>query len=298
MKTVFSLLFLLSILSLQAQPVPKYDLGINAGAIVQSHSGADRAVGGLNGMYFYISDYGQTFYTKPIYSLFIPAETITHENAVSMMGLATIGYMADQNFQICGSVGQYFGKSTSTFTSTIQFKEIIKPDTVYTSEKVSGNIVTKVGGWSIELGARYHFGSDIHPYVGAGIRYNTQAVSQVDLTLNSKSIAVLERHFYESISEIGGYVGAGVKIPLSKVFCIDVQADLNIRNAKEGEKDNSGSYSTVFALEPAFRAGVSFDLNSIFDIGKHPSDYDDEDDPKTKTKGKAKTPKAPGPSDK
>ncbi|MFN8358357.1 MAG: outer membrane beta-barrel protein [Candidatus Kapaibacterium sp.] len=297
MKTVFSLLFLLSVLALQAQPVPKYDLGLNGGVILQSKSGADRATGGLNGLYYYISDYGQTFYTKQIYSLFLPTESITHENAMSTLGIATIGYMADPNWQICASAGQYFGKSTSTFSSTIQFREIVKPDTIYTTVKVPGTMEVTLGGWLLELGARYHFGTDIHPYVGAGLRYNTQAVSKATLTLDGKSIAILERHFYESISEIGGYVGAGVKIPLSKVFCIDVQADLNIRNAKEGEVHN-GSYETALAFEPAFRAGVSFDLNSIFDIGKHPSDYDDDDAPKTKTKAKPKTPKAPGPTDK
>jgi len=298
MKTIFSLLFLLSVIALQAQPVPKYDLGINGGVIVQSSTGADRATGGLSGMYFYAGDYGQTFYTKTIYSLFIPTETIKHENALSMVGIATVGYMADQNWQICGSVGQYFGKSTSTFNANIQFREIIKPDTIYTTAKVPGTIELNVGGWLIELGARYHFGTDLHPYVGAGIRYNTQTVSKANLTLDGKSISILERHFYESINEIGGYVGAGVKIPLSKVFCIDVQADLNIRNAKEGELNNNGSYETALAFEPALRAGISFDLNSIFDIGKHPSDYDDDENPKTKTKAKPKTPKAPGPSDK
>ncbi|MBK9246643.1 MAG: hypothetical protein IPM69_00645 [Ignavibacteria bacterium] len=303
MNTIFSLFLILSVISLsvnslRAQPVPKYDLGINAGVILHGKTGASRAIGGNAGIMFMIDNYSQLYYTKPVISLFVPEDSTKSENDISMQGIISISSMIDENWQITGSVGQYFGKSTSTFSTSVNFREIsTNKDTVYSSERSIGILESKLGGWILELGARYHFGSDMHPYVGAGLRYNTQDISETNLTLNGTTKTVLN---LESIEELGGYIGAGFKIPLSKIFCIDIQADAIFRNAKEGELDKEGNNLTAWAIEPAFRAGVSFDLNSIFDVGKHPSDYEEEEDPnsKKKAKTKPKTPMAPGPSDK
>lgn len=295
MKTFFSFLFLLIASPLLAQPVPKYDLGINGGVILQGTTGADRAAGGSFTILYSVDAYRQSFFTKKVTSLFVHPDSTTSENSVSILGVVTISSMLDANWQICGSVGQYSGKSTSSFSTSVNLTEINGTDTLNTNEKPRGQIESKLGGWILELGTRYHFGTDIHPYVGAGIRYNTQAVSESKLSMNgiTKTILVVE-----NIDEFGGYISAGLKIPLSKVFCIDVQADAIFRNAKIGDFDDAGDFNTAWTVEPAFRAGISFDLNSILDIGKHPSEYEDEDDPKSKTKTKPKTPKAPGPTEK
>lgn len=293
MKTIFSFLFLLITSPLLAQPVPKYDLGFNGGVILQSATGADRAAGGTVGILYSVDAYRQNFFTKPVYSLFVQPDSTISENSTSVFGVLTVSSMIDANWQISGSVGQYSGTSTSSFATSVNLGEIKGTDTVFSNERPSGQIVSKLGGWILELGARYHFGTDIHPYVGAGLRYNTQAVTESKLTLNGTSRTIL---FYENVDEFGGYIGAGLKIPLSKVFCIDVQADAIFRNAKIGDQDPDGGFSNAWAVEPVLRAGISFDLNSVFDLGKHPGDYEEEENPKAKTK--PKTPKAPGPTEK
>ncbi|MBI3260457.1 MAG: hypothetical protein HYZ54_13440, partial [Ignavibacteriae bacterium] len=167
------------------------------------------------------------------------------------------------------SVGRLFGKATGTFNGVINFA---LPDSL--PQNYSGTMESKVEGWIFELGVKHFFDASFHPFVGIGARYSTQNMTGSSITLNGRTGPAAD---FLGVDEFGGYLDAGVKIPLSQSFFLDAAIMGIVRSGTDFDEETSASISKI-AIEPALRIGISFDIGQYFGTER----YGEEDEPPVK----------------
>ena len=264
---LFCLFTLLCFATAQSQPIPKTTFGVTGGMILTGDAGSNRVAGGRNSVSSTLLGNSKFFFGVIGASGGITTTegNFTSENKPGIFAGVSFNTMLDTSWQVGVCVGQIFGKAKGTFIATINY-----PDTVTPQKEFAGTLESDVKGWVAELGVRYFFDASFHPFVGIGGRYSTQTMSSSTITVNGASGTFGE---ITGVDEFGGFINAGVKIPLMHTLFLDAEVDGIIRSGTEFEKEKISETSKI-SFEPAFRIGLSYDIGQFFSSER----YGEEDE--------------------
>ncbi len=259
---------LLSFVSASAQPLPKNTLGINGGMIVSGSAGANSIAGGRTGVNNSLSSYRTIFFGEGVNSVGIfPEEgNFTAENKPAITASLSFNTMLNNDWEIGITVGKLFGKAEGTFKTRVNYDSTRS----VSSEDFTGTTTSNVNGWICELGVKRYFDASFHPFIGAGARYSTQVMANSTVQVNGRSA---EFDDYPGVDEFGGYISAGIKIPLFQSFFFDAEVAGIVRSGTDYELTTSKTVSKI-SVEPALRIGVSFDIGQYFGTER----YGEEDE--------------------
>lgn len=259
---------LLSFTVVSAQPIPKNTLGVNGGMIITGSAGANGIAGGRIGVNNSLLSYRSFFFGDGVTSVGIRPEegNFTAENKPAITASLSFNTLLSNDWEIGITVGKLFGSAKGTFKTTVNY------DSTHSvaSEELAGTTSSNINGWICELGVKRYFDASFHPFVGVGARYSTQVMSNSTVNVNGRSA---EFDDYPGVDEFGGYISAGVKIPLFESFFFDAEAAGIIRGGTDYELTTSKTVSKI-SIEPALRIGISFDIGQYFGTER----YGEEDE--------------------
>ena len=269
---LFCFYCLVGFATLQAQPIPKTTFGINGGLILTGSAGATRIEGGRNTLSGTVAAGSQFFFGKSYEGGGIKpdAADFTSEMKPGISAGISFNTMLGNDWEVGISVGKLFGKVKGTFNGIIYFADS-------TNQDYSGTMESDINGWIFEFGVKHYFDANFHPFVGAGARYSTQNMAGSIISLNGKVGPPAD---FTGVDEFGGYVNAGIKLPLSESFFFDAEVAGIIRNGTDYVPLSSSTTSKI-SFEPALRIGISYDIGQYFGTERYGED-DDEPAPKKK----------------
>lgn len=259
------LCWLLCFTVVSAQPIPKNTLGVNGGMIITGSAGSSMIAGGRTGVSNSLLLNKTFFFGEGVNSIGIfPEEgNFTAENKPAISASLSFNTMLNNDWEIGVLVGKLFGKAEGTFSATVNYDAL-------PSAKFAGTTSANVNGWICELGLKHYFEASYHPFVGAGARYSTQVMSNSIINVNGRSAEFAD---YPGVDEFGGFISAGVKIPLFESFFLDAEALGIVRSGTDYEITSSNKVSKI-SIEPALRIGLSFDIGQYFGTER----YGEEDE--------------------